>query len=96
MRAAITLLEELGVHRESIAYVLNRSTRRSEIRAADVQSLFSGYEMIGEIPADFRALQPYMNTGTLIADSAPGQPVSRALRKLAHQVAERVPVARAA
>jgi pilus assembly protein CpaE len=96
MRAAITLLEELGVHRESIAYVLNRSTRRSEIRAADVQSLFSGYEMIGEIPADFRALQPYINTGTLIAESAPNQPVARALRKLAHQVAERMPVARAA
>jgi pilus assembly protein CpaE len=95
-RAAMTLLAELGVSRENIAYVLNRTARQAEIRASDVQSLFAGYEMLGEIPASYSALQPFVNTGALIAEAGQDAPLTRALRKLAAQVASRMPVARAA
>lgn len=94
-RAALTLLEELGVHRESIGYVLNRSAKRADIKARDVQALFSGYELLGEIPADYRSLQPFVNSGALIAEAGNALPINRALGKLATTVAARVPVARA-
>ena len=95
-RAAMTLLDELGVGRDNVAYVLNRSSRRSEIRADDVRSLFTGYEMLGEIPADFSGLQPFVNTGALIAGSGREIPLTRALDKLAVRITEQMPVARAA
>jgi pilus assembly protein CpaE len=95
-RAAMTLLAELGVSRENIAYVLNRTARRTEINAKDVQSLFTGYDMLGEVPADFSALQPFLNTGALMGEATPDIPLTRALRRFAMQIMERVPVARAA
>ncbi|MFQ3630565.1 AAA family ATPase [Roseiflexus sp.] len=95
-RAAMTLLAELGVNRENIAYVLNRVGRRAEICVNDVQSLFTGYELLGEIPADFSALQPFINTGALIVESGQDSLLTRALAQLARRVIERAPVARAA
>lgn len=95
-RAAMTLLAELGINRENIAYVLNRVARHAEIRVSDVQSLFTGYELLSEIPADFGALQPFINTGALIVESGHDIPLTRALNRLARQVAERTPVARVA
>ncbi|MBC8162651.1 MAG: response regulator [Roseiflexaceae bacterium] len=94
-RAALTLLTDLGVSRESIGYVVNRSSRKSEISLDDIRSLFTGYEMIGEVPADYRALQPFANTGALIAEAG-DSPMARSFRKLASQVQERTPIARAA
>ena len=95
-RAAMTLLAELGINRENIAYVLNRVARNAEIRVSDVQSLFTGYELLGEIPADFGALQPFINTGALIVESGQDIPLTRALNRLAGQVVGRAPVARTA
>jgi len=92
----MTLLSELGVSRENVTYVLNRTARRTEIKAKDVQGLFTGYDMLGEVPADFRALQPFINTGTLMSEARADIPLTRALRQLAAQVVERMPVARAA
>jgi pilus assembly protein CpaE len=95
-RAAMTLLGELGVHRDNVAYVLNRTARRAEIRPDDIRGLFIGYDMLGEIPADFRALQPFLNTGSLIVESGPDGALSRSLVQLAARIVERVPLARAA
>jgi pilus assembly protein CpaE len=95
-RAAMNLLDELGIHRESVAYVINRAGKRSEIRADDIRSLFAGYELLGEIPSDFAALQPFINTGALIAEGGREIPLTRALRQLARRVVEQRPVARAA
>lgn len=95
-RAALTLLEELGIHRERIAYVLNRSSRQAEIRASDVRDLFGGYPMLGEIPSDFSTFQPFVNTGALLAEAGAASPVTRAVQQLALQVAAQMPVARAA
>jgi pilus assembly protein CpaE len=95
-RAAMTLVSELGINRDSVAYVLNRTGRSCEIKPADVHSLFAGYECLGELPADFRALQPFVNTGSLIAEGGMDSPLVKALRKLTTQVTARVPVARAA
>ncbi|NJM05285.1 hypothetical protein HC891_02175 [Candidatus Gracilibacteria bacterium] len=95
-RAAMTLLGELGIRRESMAFVLNRSGRRAEISSTDIRSLFNGYEQLGELPADFRGLQPFINNGSLIAQSGANTALVRALNKFAAQVIERVPIARAA
>lgn len=95
-RAAMNLLGELGVQRDTIAYVINRSARHAEIRAGDIRSLFSGYELLGELPADFRSLQPFINTGSLIVEGEASSPLARALTQLAGRVVERVPVARVA
>lgn len=95
-RAALTLLADLGINRENVAYVLNRTAKHNEVKAKDVQNLFTGYELLGEIPADFRALQPFINTGSLIVEAGREIPLTRALRRLATQLAARVPIARAA
>lgn len=95
-RAAMNLLDELGIPLGNIAYLLNRSSKRSEIRADDIRSLFTGYEMLGEIPADFSTLQPFINTGSIIADTGREIPLTRSLRQLARRVVEQMPVARAA
>ncbi|HEU4323504.1 MAG TPA: AAA family ATPase [Roseiflexaceae bacterium] len=94
-RAAIALLGELGIHRESIGYVLNRSARAAEIKPADIQALFGGYELLGEIPSDFAALQPFANGGAVVTEAGPALPINRAFQKLAATIGARVPVARA-
>lgn len=95
-RAALTMLGELGVSRERIGYVINRASRRAEVRAADIRGLFVGYELLGEIPADFESIQPFANAGALIAQSGPPTQLTRSLYQLAAHVAEQVPVGRAA
>lgn len=95
-RAAMTLLSELGVNRENVAYVLNRTARKAEIGAKDVRDLFTEYEMLGEIPADFGALQPFVNTGSLVAGAGIDLPLTRALAQIAERIVARSPVARAA
>jgi Flp pilus assembly CpaE family ATPase len=95
-RATMTLLSELGVNQKHVAYVLNRTTKRGEIRTDDIRGLFTGYEMLGEIPSDFDTLQPFVNTGALIAEAGPNIPLTRALYQFAAQVAAQAPVARAA
>jgi hypothetical protein len=92
----MTLLTDLGIRREHIAYLLNRTTRRAEIRPADVQNLFTGYEFLGEVPADFQTLQPYINTGALLNDVPANLPLMRSLQKITTRIAERMPIARAA
>jgi pilus assembly protein CpaE len=95
-RAAMTLFAELGIAHERIVYVLNRVSRRAEIRVNDVRSLFSGYELIGEIPADFESLQPFVNCGALLAASVQGTAVTRALSQLAARVVAHMPPMRVA
>lgn len=95
-RAAMNVLEEMGLRREQIAYCVNRATRRADIRSDDIRNLFSGYDMLGEVSADFRTLQPFINNGSLIAELAPNAAMTRELRQFAAHVTERLPVARAA
>ncbi|MEM8529778.1 MAG: AAA family ATPase [Chloroflexota bacterium] len=95
-RASMTLLSELGINREKVAYVLNRTTRRAEIRTDDVRSLFTGYELLGEIPADFGALQPFINSGALVTEAGSAHPITRALQHFATQITTHTPIARAA
>jgi pilus assembly protein CpaE len=95
-RAAMNLLLDLGIGRDSVGYVINRAHRRADIGRSDVQSLFVGYEMLGEIPDDLASLQPYQNTGTLIAEARNDLPLTKAMHSFADAVASRVPLARAA
>jgi pilus assembly protein CpaE len=95
-RAAVTLLSELGINQEHVAIVLNRTARRSEITTAEVCNLFSDYELLADVPADFATLQPFINTGALLHEAPLNSAPLKAMQKLAQRIVDRVPVARAA
>lgn len=94
-RAAITLLGDIGVNRSNIAYVINRASRRSDIRVDDIRNLFPDFDLLGELPADYSAMQPFINTGELLASAGQPTPLTRAYNQLTSQLMKRAPIVRA-
>lgn len=92
-RASLELWEGLGISEESVWLVFNRTSGRSEVQTEHIRDLFSN-RVIGEIPASFFSIEPYVNTGIALVDAPRGGRVLESLRKIAREIipaAERVP-----
>ena len=85
-RASLELYDGLGIPRDIVRLVLNRTSKKSEIRSDEVGMLFE-HEVIGEIPADFFFLQPYVNLGIPISEAAKSAPIVQSLTYIAKQLA---------
>ena len=85
-RASLELYDGLGIPRDIVRLVLNRTSKKSEIRSDEVGMLFE-HEVIGEIPADFFFLQPYVNLGIPVSEAAKSAPIVQSLTYIAKQLA---------
>lgn len=84
-RASLELYDGLGIPRDIVRLVLNRTSKKSEIRSDEVGMLFE-HEVIGEVPADFFFLQPYVNLGIPISEAAKSAPIVQSLTYIAKQL----------
>ena len=73
-RASLELYDGLGIPRDVVRLVLNRTSRKSEIKSEEFRMLFE-HEVIGEIPADFFFLQPYVNLGVPLSEATRSAPI---------------------
>jgi pilus assembly protein CpaE len=85
-RASLELYDGLGIPRDVVRLVLNRTSRKSEIKSDEFSMLFE-HEVIGEIPADFFFLQPYVNLGVPISEATRSAPIVQSLTYIAKQLA---------
>lgn len=85
-RASLELYDGLGIPRDIVRLVLNRTSKKSEIRSDEVGMLFE-HEVIGEVPADFFFLQPYVNLGIPISEATKSAPIVQSLTYIAKQLA---------
>lgn len=82
----VGLLGSLGYAREKLRIVVNRWEKGSEISSDDVrQALGSAVDL--EVPNSFRAVAHSINHGVPILESAPRDPVARALAAMAGRLA---------
>lgn len=84
-RASLELYDGLGIPRDMIRLVLNRSSKKSEIKSEEFRMLFE-HEVIGEIPADFFFIQPYINIGVPLSEAARSAPIVQSLAYIAKQL----------
>ena len=84
-RASLELYDGLGIPRDIVRLVLNRTSKKSEIRSDEVGMLFE-HEVIGEVPADFFFLQPYVNLGIPISEATKSAPIVQSLTYIAKQL----------
>jgi len=85
-RASLELYDGLGIPRDVVRLVLNRTSKKSEIKSDELSMLFE-HEVIGEIPADFFFLQPYINLGVPISEATKSAPILQSLTRIAKQLA---------
>ena len=85
-RASLELYDGLGIPRDVVRLVLNRTSKKSEIKSEEFSLLFE-HEVIGEIPADFFFIQPYINIGVPLSEATRSAPIVQSLRHLAKQLA---------
>ncbi len=88
-RAALELWEALGISQDSVWLLFNRTSERSEVKTEQMRDLFAN-RVVGEIPADFFSMQPYINTGIPLVDAPKGGPVLESLSRIAKEI---IPVA---
>lgn len=84
-RSSLEFMSSLGVGRDKIRLVLNRISKRAEIQPDDIKRLFD-VSVIGEIPSDFLSIQPYLNSGTLLAEVPKRLPIVEGMRQIAHRL----------
>jgi len=84
-RSSLEFMSSLGIGRDKIGLVLNRISRRAEIQPDDIKRLFD-IPVIGEIPSDFVSIQPYLNSGTLLAEVPKRLPVLESMRQIAYRL----------
>lgn len=92
-RAALELWEALGISQDSVWLLFNRTSERSEVKTEHIRGLFAN-RVVGEVPADFFAIEPYVNTGIPLVDAPKGGRVLESLSKIAKEIipeATRVP-----
>jgi pilus assembly protein CpaE len=85
-RASLELYDGLGIPRDMIRLVLNRTSKKSEIKSDEFGLLFE-HEVIGEIPADFFFLQSYVNLGVPISEATSSAPIVQSLTRIAKKLA---------
>jgi pilus assembly protein CpaE len=85
-RASLELYDGLGIPRDVVRLVLNRTSKKSEIKSEEFGLLFE-HEVIGEIPADFFFLQPYINLGVPISEATKSAPIVQSLTHIARKLA---------
>jgi pilus assembly protein CpaE len=85
-RASLELYDGLGIPRDVVRLVLNRTSKKSEIKSEEFSLLFE-HEVIGEIPADFFFLQPYINLGVPLSEATKSAPIVQSLTHIAKQLA---------
>lgn len=84
-RASLELWEGLGISQESVWLVFNRTSDQTEVRPEQIRELFAN-KVLGEIPADFFSIQPYINTGVTLVDAPKGGKVLDSLNKIAKEL----------
>ena len=85
-RASLELYDGLGIPRDVVRLVLNRTSKKSEIKSEEFSLLFE-HEVIGEIPADFFFLQPYINLGIPLTEASKSAPIVQSLTRIAKKLA---------
>jgi pilus assembly protein CpaE len=85
-RASLELYDGLGIPRDMVRLVLNRTSKKSEIKSDEFRMLFE-HEVIGEIPADFFFIQPYINIGVPLSEATRSAPIVQSLTYIAQQLA---------
>lgn len=85
-RASLELYDGLGIPRDVVRLVLNRTSKKSEIKSDEFSLLFE-HEVIGEIPADFFFLQPYVNLGVPLSEANGSAPIVQSLTRIAQRLA---------
>lgn len=89
-RAFLGLCEGMGVSKDSVRLVINRTSGRSEIQPAELRELFADRPWV-EIPADFFALQAYINSGRPMLRENSRGPIAKGLRALSKGILSGVP-----
>lgn len=84
-RSSLELWEALGISQESVWLLFNRTSERSEVQTEQIRDLFAN-RVVGEIPADFFSIQPYVNTGIPLVDAPKGGRVLESLRMIAREI----------
>jgi len=84
-RVCLELWEGLGIPRELVSLVLNRVSKKSEVKTEDIRNLFSA-QIMAEIPADFFTIQPYINTGVTLVEVMKGGPILDSIEGIANQL----------
>ncbi len=84
-RSSLELWEALGISQDTVWLVFNRTSERSEVQPEQIRSLFSN-RVVGDIPADFFSIQPYVNTGIPLVDAPKGGRVLESLRMIAREI----------
>lgn len=84
-RASLELYDGLGIPRDMVRLVLNRTSKKSEIKSDEFGMLFE-HEIIGEIPADFFFIQPYVNIGLPLSEATRSAPIVQSLIHIARQL----------
>jgi pilus assembly protein CpaE len=85
-RASLELYDGLGIPRDVVRLVLNRTSKKSEIKSDEFGLLFE-HEIIGEIPADFFFLQSYINLGVPLSEATKSAPIVQSLTRIAEKLA---------
>lgn len=85
-KSALDLFSELGIAKANISLVLNKISKRLEIKPDEVARLFEDYPVAGSLPDDFVSLQPYINAGMTLAESPRSTPLTNAFKAIANQV----------
>jgi Flp pilus assembly CpaE family ATPase len=83
-RVALEYLSNLGVRRDVISLVLNQVSRQAEIKSEDIKRLFD-CPVIGELLLD-PSIQPYINSGTVLAEIPKRLPIVEGIRHIASQL----------
>lgn len=84
-RSALEYLRLLGIPGDALGIVLNQVARHGEIKPEDVKRLFD-YPVLAEIPSDYLTLQPYINSGTVLAEAPRPLAFVDSIRHLATQL----------
>ena len=80
-RGLIQLGEELGIPTEIFKVVVNRTSKKSEVKPQDLKALFD-CEILAEVPADFYAVQPFVNTGVPFVEAQRKGPIVESLQAI--------------
>lgn len=95
VRLFFEVTEQLGYPSEKMVLVLNKSDRRSGIRANDIQESLK-HTVIAEVPLDDAAALMSVNRGVPFVVSDPARPISQAIIRLAQNLLETWAAAEAA
>ncbi len=85
-RASLELYEGLGIPRDVVHIVLNRTRKKGEIKSEEVRDLFE-HQVVADIPDDYFFLEPYVNIGVPLADVGVSSPIIESLEELAVRLA---------